>query len=198
MRCEPVHSHCNSGPIYTTTGFDLKHVFLRNKTGYLNWNFLTKTSAHPQPGPNLINVGPCIFYITILSIIAILEIPQCENDDQFIIHCSKSQQRLHLIEFVLYFVAGCLLAVEVVEILSTAIPALAGGVSRKGGGKSGEGGEGRKGRAHPPPPRGPACVFPNNQLVANNWHLSCKVGCGFATKPEHLCVNAFPMAVMGR
>lgn len=192
-------------PIYTTPGFDLKHVFLRNKTGYLNRNFLTKTCAHPHPGPNLINVGPCIFYITILSIIAILEIPQCENDDQFIIHCSKSQQRLHLIEFVLYFVAGCLLAMEVLEILSTAIPALAGGggVSRKGGGKSGEGGEERKGRSpHPPPPRGPACVFPNNQLVANNWHLSCKVGCGFATKPEHLCVNAFAvpftMAVMGR
>lgn len=205
MRSEPVHSHCNSVPIYTTTGFDLKHVFLRNKTGYLNWNFLTKTSAHPQPGPNLINVGPCIFYITILSIIAILEIPQCENDDQFIIHCSKSQQRLHLIEFVLYFVAGCLLAMEVVEILSTAIPALAGGrwgveegwgQERRGGVKGGK--DEPTPTPTPPPPRGPACVFPNNQLVANNWHLSCKVGCGFATKPEHLCVNAFPMAVMGR
>lgn len=139
-------------------GLTLNMCFLRNKTGYLNRNFLTKTCTHPHPGPNLINVGPCIFYITIPSIIAILEIPQCENDDQFIIHCSKSQQRLHLIEFVLYFVAGCLLATEVVEILSTAIPALAGGggVSRKGGGKSGEGRKERKGRAsHPLLPADP-------------------------------------------
>lgn len=61
------------------------------------------------PGLNLVNVGAlCTFYITILPIIAISEILQCENDEQFIIHCSKSLRRLHLIEFVLCFVAGCL------------------------------------------------------------------------------------------
>lgn len=68
-------------------------------------------------------MGLCIFYITILPIIAISEILRCENDDQFIIHCGKSQRRLHLIEFLLYFVAGCLLAVGwgVRGILSQAI-----------------------------------------------------------------------------
>lgn len=186
-------------------------MFLRNKTGDWSRNFLTKTWADSRaPGLNLINVARCIFYITILSIIAILEIPQWENGDQFIIHCSESQQRLYLIEFVLYFVAGCLLAVEVLEILSTAIPVLAGG-PRGGGGVGAEAGRGvRRGKAElprPPPPRHPHlapsfCVFPNNQLVANNWHLSCKAGCGFATKPAHVCVSAFAapftMAVMGR
>lgn len=50
---------------------------------------------------------------------------------------------------------------EVVEILSTAIRALAGGggVSREGGGKSGEGGEERKGRAPTPSsPRTRLCL----------------------------------------
>lgn len=70
------------------------------------------------------------------------------------------------------------------------------GQELRGGGVKG----GKAEPPHPPPPRGPACVFPNNQLVANNWHLSCKVGCGFATKPEHLCVNAFaaPFTTVGR
>lgn len=62
---------------------------------------------------------------------AISEILQCENDDQFIIHCGKSQRRLHLIEFVLYFVAGCLLAIGW-GILSQAIPVRRG--LRRGGG----------------------------------------------------------------
>lgn len=115
-------------------------------------------------------MGPCIFYITILSIIAISEVPQCENDDQFIIQCSKSQQRLHLIEFVLYFVAGCLLATEVVEILSTAIPVLAGGGGVEEGcgllgGKSGEGL--KRGKAESPHPLLPVDPPVSSQTI--NW-----------------------------
>lgn len=161
----------NSVPNYPMTRFDLKHMFLRNKTGYLSRNVLTKTWADSRAtGPNLINVGPCIFYVTILSIMAILEIPPWENGDQFIIHCSESRRRLYLIEFVLYFVAGCLLAVEVVEILSKAIPVLAGGprVCVCGGGA--EAGRGvRKGKAelprNPPPPSPP----PSASSQTINW-----------------------------
>lgn len=79
-----------------------------------NWLFEhkrpTKAQTVAPPGLNLVNVAQCVFYITILPIIAISEILPCENDVQFIIHCAKSQRRLHLIEFVLYFLAGCLLA----------------------------------------------------------------------------------------
>lgn len=64
----------------------------------------------------------CIFYITILPIIAISGILQCEKDRQFIIHCRKSQQRLHLIEFALCFVAGCLSLFRVVVLVEGFLP----------------------------------------------------------------------------
>lgn len=64
----------------------------------------------------------CIFYITILPIIAISGILQCEKDRQFIIHCCKSQQRLHLIEFALCFVAGCLSLFRVVVLVGGFLP----------------------------------------------------------------------------
>lgn len=161
----------NSVPNYPMTRFDLKHMFLRNKTGYLNRKFLTKTWADScPPGLNLINVGPCIFYITILSIIAILEIPQWENGDQFIIHCSESQQRLYLIEFVLYFVAGCLLAMEVVEILCTTIPVLAGGLGGRGTQKQG-GGWGEERPSSPDPTPSPPSPSPPPSVSSQtiNW-----------------------------
>lgn len=41
----------NSVPNYPMTQFDLKHMFLRNKTGYLSRNFLKKTWADSRPPP---------------------------------------------------------------------------------------------------------------------------------------------------
>lgn len=110
---------------YPMTQFDLKHVFLRNKTGYWRRNFLTKTWSPPRTkfdkcGPMHILHHDSVYYCNFRD-------PTVRERDQFIIHCSESQQRLYLIEFVLYFPAGCLHAMEVLEILSTAIPALRGG-----------------------------------------------------------------------
>lgn len=144
-------------------------------------NFLTKGNGQTvaPPGLNLVNVGLCIFYITILPIIAISEILQCENDDQFIIHCGKSQRRLHLIEFVLYFVAGCLLAIGwgVGGDSLSGHPSAAGAEKRrwKRGGESRRGGSTTTPPHLTPPPLSSASVLPNNQLVAKKrGHLSCK------------------------
>lgn len=110
--------------------------------------------------------GLCIFYITILPIIAISEILQCENGDQFIIHCGKSQRRLHLIEFVLYFLAGCLLAIGW-GILSQAIPVQQGlrGVGGGGDPPHTPTPSSNTTTTTTPPPVSSASVLPNNQLV---------------------------------
>lgn len=130
-------------------------------------NSLTKAENVAPARLNLVNVGLCIFYITILPIIAISEIQQCENGDQFIIHCGKSQRRLHLIEVVLYFLAGCLLAIGW-GILSLAIPA-------QQGGRRGVVGGGVRRRAPPPLLSAPPLSYqsPDNQLVAKmgSFHL---------------------------
>lgn len=95
-----------------------------------------------------------MLYITTQPIIAISEIPSCENDGQFIIHCRKRQRRPPLIEFVLCLVAGCLRR-RVGVGLPSATP-------MRGGSKVEVYEEGPL----TPPPLSSASVSPNNQLVS--------------------------------
>lgn len=63
----------------------------------------------PPPGLNLVNLVPAhILHNHPAYYRSSSRSYSVRTTRQFIIHCGKSWRRLHLIEFALYFVAGCL------------------------------------------------------------------------------------------
>lgn len=199
----------NSVPNYPMTRFDLKHMFLRNKTGYLSKNFLTKTwvTATPPPPTKFDKCRP-------MHILHNDSVYYCNFRD-------PTAREGRPIYHSLQWVAAETVFNWVCIVFRSWVPSRDGGgwdslyghPSAGGGAEGGRwkqgGGRGEERPSSPDPlplstsTLAPSfCVFPNNQLVANNWHLSCKVGCRFAANPAHVCVNAFAapftMALMGR
>lgn len=152
----------------------------------------------PPPGLNLVNLVPAhILHNHPTYYRSSSRSYSVRTTRQFIIHCGKSWRRLRLIEFALYFVAGCLsLGVCVCGARRLRGDSVSGRPSATvvGGG----GGVERRreeratlpspplflqeppppsllsSRTSPPPPLSSASVLQNNQLVVNNVHCSCK------------------------
>lgn len=152
----------------------------------------------PPPGLNLVNLVPAhILHNHPAYYRSSSRSYSVRTTRQFIIHCGKSWRRLHLIEFALYFVAGCLsryrvcVCVERGGILSQAVPVQLWWeeevvcMERRGEERAtlpSSPSFSKKppppsllsSRTSPPPPLSSASVLQNNQLVVNNVHCSCK------------------------
>lgn len=147
----------------------------------------------PPPGLNLVNLVPA----HILHNRSSSRSYSVRTTRQFIIHCGKSRRRLRLIEFALYFVAGCLSRYRVCVCVERGGEgdSVSGRPSATAvGGGGGVYGEERRregnltlpplflqdpppllsSRTSSPPPLSSASVLQNNQLVVNNVHCSCK------------------------